>query len=166
MNTFRALSADKAVNTVRTWAELNWPFSRDQSYALRDHLGWEPEPEHKDLFTTLFGLGDDTGWFTFVDHFLASVSFKLTSIAPKGATEDVAAKYFEMFSLYEASLSTIWGPSTRSRHREIDAAEWTLPNGASVTLTGADRGVFVSIESPYLTEVARIEAIEEADDRP
>ena len=106
------------------------------------------------IFTTNYGFGAEDGGFSMPFGELSSMEFQLTTTAPRGAEAEVAEQSWSAFNSYKDAMSKLWGTPNETRNRRVTTAQWTLPNGAWVSLSGADRLVMVSITSPATREDA------------
>jgi hypothetical protein len=152
---FRTVPVEVAVSSVLAWAELDWPVTREQAFAVRDKLGWTGSPEDYRLFTTNFGLGTEDGSLS-ADGHLDLVNFTLSTLAPQRTSAEVAERSWAAFDAYLTAFSALFGKPKRQQHREVTSAEWTLPNGASVYLGGMDQMIQVEVESPELREAEEV----------
>lgn len=156
MTDFRTVPVETGASAVRAWAEQAWPVSRQQALALRDQLGWVGDPADERLFTTSFGLGTTDGGLGFDVDTLADVNFNLSTLAPRGTEDQNAQASWAAYTTYVDAFSALWGNPRTTKHRRITSAQWTLPNGALVSLGGADRLVQVTVLSPHMREATEL----------
>lgn len=150
MTEFRALPVDEAVALIRTWAEADWPLTREKTYAIRDRLGWNPTPGHENFFTTNFGFGhEDAGaYFPEGSNELADVDFLLARFGlPNILVEDPAAVDAAL-ETYRVALTGLWGDPVVENYVDGKACEWSLPSGAEVRVASTPRLVKVVVRSP------------------
>ena len=157
----KVLPVETALVWVRAWTELEWPVSWETAFALRDQLGWVPDPEEGRYFTTF--LSSDPkhidGTLRKIDGHFSSVAFPLVTDVLQGEkdenTEPVTwAAYEEFLGVFRG----LFGEPYVSRdyvargHRHLNNT-WLLGNGSSVSMGGIPGILNVVVESPWLTQL-------------
>lgn len=145
---FHTVPVDEAVNAVRAWAEADWPLSREQALAMLDRLGWTGSPDDNRLFTTNFDLEPEDGSLSASSGQVSAVNFRLSTYMPRAAQGETNEASWSAFNAYLESLAHLFGQPRREQRRHGTSAEWVLPNGAAILLSGSDRLLQASIESP------------------
>lgn len=152
---FRVVPVEVGVAAITTWAELDWPVTRDQAFAVRDQLGWTALADER-TYTTNWGLGPETGSLI-AEPDLTQVAFGLSTLAPEGTEDEVSERSWAAFDAYVAALTARYGRPTRSKGRFTIAADWKLPSGASVGVAGSDRLLQADIYSPSFNKAGEWE---------
>ena len=154
------LPVEAAVEWVTAWTGLAWPVSWETAFAIRDRLGWVPDPQDGTLFTTvLTPPGKDDGGYMTADEggIFSGVTFPLATRVIKGQKEpDTAPVTWADYTSYVEALTDLFGmPRAVERRRgtedEFREVTWYLPNSSSFTLTARSGLITVYVFSPEQT---------------
>ena len=155
MTEMKILPTDRAVEWIRAWAELDWPITWETAYAVRDKLGWTPNPEDPELFTTELTVNQKGGYMASLDDRCSGVSIPLTSFNVLGEHDNGwVDRVWKAYNLIQDRLTNLYGNGTQTAdHTDIVQTDWILPSRVTISLIGSAEGIDADIDSPEVTEI-------------
>ena len=153
----RVLPVGVMLEWVGAWAELEWPVSWERAFALRDRLGWKPDPEDGRFFTTYLSADQsraDGAMHRWEGEF-DDIKFPLATRVVRGQKDEFTESVtWSAFEEYLQALVGVYGEpdfdGCREGYREYT---WLLANGSNLNI-GALPGVMdVFISSPRDTRL-------------
>ena len=155
MTDFRTLPVDEAVTWIRAWTDHTWPMTLQEAFTIRDHLGWRPSHQDPTLFTTKLSINSkEDGFIMDSNEFgIKGVRFNLSSVYSLGHNNEVAQASRAAYSQYIAALKQVWGPGENLSDDEISWIRWTFPNKMSISVSGLNGLINVTIDSPWRTQL-------------
>ena len=154
------LPVETAVEWVTAWTGLAWPVSWETAFAIRDRLGWVPDPQDGTLFTTVLtppGMEHGGTMSRWQGGLFSGVTFPLATRVLLGQEEpDTASVTWAAYQSYVKALTGLFGQprtvvSSAGTDDECREAIWYLPNESSFRLSALPGIIDVDIHSPQST---------------
>ncbi|WP_147681520.1 DUF6301 family protein [Actinomyces ruminicola] len=160
LRSMRILPVERAVEWIRAWAELDWPITWETAYATRDKLGWTPNPEDPELFTTELTVNQDGGYLIRLDGRCSEVSIPLCS--RNLSAEPNTPWTTSLCQTYDAianALTALHGPGEQTGNRtNVLQTDWILSNQVTVTLITSGKIMRAILKSPEVTAIDQWDA--------
>ena len=155
MTDFHTLPVDDAVTWIRAWTDHAWPMTLPQAFAIGGHLGWVQSSREPRFFTTKLSITgkEDAIIFESNEFGIKGVRFNLSSVYSLGYNHEVAQASRAAYSQYIAALKQVWGPGENLSDDEISWIRWTFPNKMSISVSGLNGLINVTIDSPWRTQL-------------
>ncbi|MDU0348117.1 DUF6301 family protein [Actinomyces sp. MRS3W] len=156
----RILPTERAVEWIHAWTELDWPITWETAYATRDKLGWKPEPEDPELFTTELTANQDGGYITRYQNAVGDISIPLTSFNTSETKDHTwINNVWRAYDLYAKRLTNLYGNGKQTGSRmDILQTDWITPKGVTVSLIGSAEGIEADLDSPEITAIDQLES--------
>ncbi|WP_136191954.1 DUF6301 family protein [Actinomyces procaprae] len=160
MTEMKTLPVERAIEWIRAWAELDWPITWETAYATRDKLGWTPNPEDPELFTTELTVNEDGGYLSTLDDACSGLSIPLCS--RNLSAEPNTPWTTSLWQAYDAianALTQLYGTGKQTGDRsDVLQTDWILNNQVTVSLVASDKSMSVMLDSPEVTAIDQWDA--------
>ncbi|PHP53329.1 DUF6301 family protein [Actinomyces ruminis] len=155
MTEIKILPVERAIEWIRAWAELDWPITWETAYATRDKLGWTPNPQDPELFTTELTVNEDGGYLTRLDGQCSGVSIPLCSRNLRAEPNSPwASSLWQAYDAIAGALTALYGTGKQTGNRtKVLQTDWILNNQVTVSLVASDKSMSVMLDSPEVTAI-------------
>ena len=140
---FKAVSPERAVQIMRTWAFHSWPMSVQDGIDVYTSFGFSPHPEEREVFTSDMSPDEADSFFTSEGDQIDSVRTHLSNVVPK---EERPAFRSQVRAAYAGFVAAFTGVLGRPRSVKDGggrfSSQWFLDNGVGVwvgAMTGSSR---------------------------
>ncbi|RAX24250.1 hypothetical protein DRB06_01360 [Actinomyces sp. Z5] len=160
MTEIKILPVERAIEWIRAWAELDWPITWETACAVRDKLGWTPNPEDPELFTTELTVNQDGGYLIRLDGRCSEVSIPLCSRNPRAKRNTPwTTSLWRTYDAIADALTQLYGPGEQTGNRtDVLQTDWILNNQVTVCLVASNKSMSVGLDSPEITEIDQWES--------
>ncbi|WP_039886326.1 DUF6301 family protein [Schaalia georgiae] len=146
---FEAVSAGRAVEIMRAWAQHRWPMTVDEGGGVYTGMGFTPRPGDRTFFTSDMSPREADSFLVDEGDLVGEVSLRLSNWVPEEDWEHSLPKSRAAFDEYVRAYTEVLGEPFSFEGEGPDfSRRWILDTKVMVELAGNEAFVELSVDSP------------------